>query len=126
MIDALFLAAAVAAPAVYCPLTLPRATVTVMAPQGWSGYTPPSLVRLTGFGLMAGPPATMSYLVPLSSTKGKTTWRIGEGPRWLYCTYDHGTAIQISRPLPETGTSCTITYEETKQEGITAMSAVCR
>lgn len=126
MIFALFLAATVATSPISCPLTVPRETVAVRAPKGWAGYVAPEFMRLTGFGLLAGPPETMSYLVPRSSTKGKTTWQVGEGPRWLYCTYDGSAAIQIARELPETGTSCTITYQETKQEGITAMSAVCR
>lgn len=125
MIAALFLAAAASAP-ISCPLTLPRETVTVKAPPGWAGYTPPEFMRLTGFGLLSGPPETMSYLVPRSSTRGKTTWQVGEGPRWLYCTYDGSAAIQIARELPAVGTSCTITYKEMKQDGITAMAATCR
>lgn len=122
MIAALFLAAAAAAP-LSCPLTLPREAVTVHAPPGWRGYTP-SLMRLTGFGLLAGPPETMSYLVPRASRKGRTTWQVGAGPRWLYCTYDHGAAVQIARPLPA-GALCTIAYRETRTEGITAMMASC-
>lgn len=126
MIELLFMAAVVAREPVSCPMALPRETVTVKAPPGWSGYAPSEFVRLTGFGLMAGAPETMSYLAPHSSGKGRATWRVGNGPRWLYCTYDGSAMIQISRPLPTTGDSCTITYKETKQEGITAMEAACR
>lgn len=125
MIAALFLAATVNA-SVSCPMTLPREAVTVRGPAGWSGYVPPEFVRLTGFGLLAGPPNTLSYLAPIKSTKDVITWRVGEGPRWLFCTYDGSAAIQIARPLPPTGATCTITYRETKQEGITAMAASCR
>jgi hypothetical protein len=53
-----------------CPLILPAAAVTVRAPTGWTGYTP-SLMRLTGFGMMAGPPESMTYLVPSGSRKLK-------------------------------------------------------
>jgi hypothetical protein len=126
MIELLFLAAATVSEPLSCPLTLPRETVTVKAPRGWTGYAPSEFVRLTGFGLMAGSPETMSYLVPFSSSKGKATWRVGNTARWLYCTYDGSAIIQISRPLPASGESCTITYKESKQEGITAMIAVCR
>jgi hypothetical protein len=126
MIELLFMAAVASSEPVSCPMTLPRQTVTVKAPAGWVGYAPSEFVRLTGFGLMAGSPETMSYLVPFSSSKGKATWRIGRAPRWLYCTYDGSAMIQISRPLPGSGASCTISYKQTKQEGITAMTAVCR
>jgi hypothetical protein len=109
-----------------CPMTLPRETVTVHAPQDWSGYSP-SLMRLTGFGMMAGPPESMTYLVPASSKRGATTWRFGHGEeKWLYCTYDGSGAIQISKRLDNAATECTLTYRETKLDGITGMVAACR
>lgn len=127
MIPALLVSVAAVSATASCPLTLPRDTVTVHAPDGWRGYTPPEFVRLTGFGLMAGPPETLSYLAPVKSAKAVTTWQLDAAtPRWLYCTYDHGAAIQIARPLPNVGTTCTVSYKETKQEGITAMTATCR
>lgn len=124
----ILLAAALAAPAsVSCPMTLPQATVAVRPPAGWRGYAPPSFVRLTSFGMMAGPPETMTYLVPDSSAKRSNTWRFAAGEeKWLYCAYDGSAAIQISKPLDRAATACTISYKETKQEGITAMTAVCK
>lgn len=125
----LILAAALAAPATAsCPMTLPQWTVAVRAPAGWHGYAPPSFVRLTGFGIMASPPESKAYLVPSASTKRTITWRFAGGEeKWLFCTYDDSAAIQISRRLDaDAAKECTITYKETKQEGITAMTAVCK
>jgi hypothetical protein len=118
--------AAAAPTTISCPMTLPRETVTVHAPQGWTGYSP-SLMRLTGFGMMAGAPESMTYLVPTSSKPGATTWRFGRREeKWLYCTYDGSGAIQISRRLDDAATECTLTYRETKSDGITGMVATCR
>lgn len=127
----LILAAALAAPATAsCPMTLPQGVVAVRAPAGWHGYAPPPFVRLTSFGMMAGPPESMTYLVPDASvkrTKRSSTWRFAAGEeKWLYCAYDDSAAIQISKPLDSAATECTITYKETKRDGITAMTAVCK
>lgn len=113
-----------------CPLALPPEALAVHAPPGWTGYTP-SLMRLTGYGMMAGPPKSMAYLVPSSSRKTKTgaasTWLFGTGDeKWLYCTYGGSSVIQIARRLDDTATECTLTHKETRQEGIAEIAAVCR
>jgi hypothetical protein len=109
-----------------CPMTLPQEAVTINAPPGWRGYAP-SLTRLTGFGMMAGDPQSMTYLVPAETRKGVATWVFARtDEKWLYCTYGGSSVIQISKRLPDAATVCTITSRETKRDGITAMSAQCR
>jgi hypothetical protein len=113
-----------------CPLELPRETVGVNAPAGWRGYSS-SVVRLTGFGMMAGPPESMTYLVPAGSKKRKsgatTIWRFDGGDeKWMYCTYDGSSAIQISRRLSDSATECQLSYREDRPGNIVSMEAVCK
>lgn len=99
-----------------CPAALPQDALTVRAPTGWRGYAPHAM-RLSGFGLMGGEPASMTYLKPETASKtkegGKITWRHG-GEKWLACTYDDSAAIQISKRI-DGGETCTAHY--TKQRG---------
>jgi hypothetical protein len=108
-----------------CPLTLPQDALTVRAPSGWHGYSP-SLMRLSGFGMMGGDPESMTYLVPAASLKGATTWRFTRGEeKWLYCTYG-GSSVQISKRLEDGATECTVRHKETRRDGITEAVADCR
>lgn len=134
MIPALLLAAlalpAAADEAHTCPLVLPRTTVEVKPPVGWTGYSP-SIVRLTGYGMMAGPPDSMTYLVPSGSKKLKdgsiSTWLFSKGEeRWVYCTYDDSGAIQISRRLADDATECTLSYNRDKFGSIGEMTVACK
>jgi hypothetical protein len=112
-----------------CPLVLPKETVAVSAPAGWHGYSS-SIMRLTGFGMMAGPPESMTYLVPADSKKQKgrntSAWRFARGDeKWLYCTYDRSGAIQISKRLDDAATECRLSYREDRPGSIVEMEAVC-
>lgn len=83
-------------------------------------------MRLTGFGLMGGEPASMTYLKPEAGSKtkigGMVAWRHG-GEKWLFCTYDDSSAIQISRPISG-GDQCTARYKK-KDGAITEMRMEC-
>lgn len=127
MLAAIVAAAALSAPAapVSCPLTLPREVLGVRAPQGWTGHTP-SLMRLTGFGMMAGPPESMAYLVPTKRKPGASTWLFDRGEeKWLYCTYDGSAAIQISRRLDDAATVCELSHKKDEHGSIMEMMATC-
>jgi hypothetical protein len=63
---ALLPCAAIAEPKASCPLVLQQEAVDVRAPVGWTGYSS-GIMRLTGYGMMAGPPESMTYLVPAGS-----------------------------------------------------------
>lgn len=113
-----------------CPLVLPRSTVEVKAPPGWVGYSP-SIMRLTGYGMMGGPPESMTYLVPSSSKNAKgdavNTWAFAAGEeKWLYCTYDDSSAIQISTRMADWATECSLTHQRASLGSITRMEAKCR
>lgn len=116
-------------PKTSCPLIMQRDAVNVHAPAGWTGYNP-SFVRLTGFGMMAGPPDSMTYLVPFKTDKtkgvGVQKWIFGgDDEKWLYCTYDGGGAIQISKRMPDSATECSIIYTDAKLGGVAEMHAAC-
>lgn len=134
MIFALVFAASTLAPATAnetsCPLVLPRTTVVVKAPAGWTGHAP-SIMRLTGYGMMAGPPESMTYLVPSGSKKLKdrsvSTWLFARGEeRWMYCTYDDSSAIQISKRLPDSTEQCALSHKRDRFGSIEEMMAECR
>jgi len=115
---------------VSCPAVLPREAVEVRAPAGWTGYSS-AIMRLTGYGMMAGPPASMADLVPVSEkkAKGRTTlaWRFAAGAeKWLYCTYDGSAAIQISKRLDDAATECELSHKRDSYGSIADMVAVCR
>lgn len=113
-----------------CPLTLPADAITVRAPAGWTGYTP-SFVRLTGYGMMAGPPESMTYLVPSGSRKLKggaaTSWKFGGGDeKWIYCTYDGSSTIQISRRLDDAAKVCELSHKKDDYGNLGEMRVACR
>lgn len=113
-----------------CPLTLPAEALTVRAPAGWTGYTP-SFVRLTGYGMMAGPPESMTYLAPPGSRKLKgsvaASWRFGGGDeKWLYCTYDSSSTIQISKRMHDAAKVCELSHTEDAYRNIKGMRVTCR
>jgi hypothetical protein len=119
-----------AEPTSACPLVLQKEAVAVNAPAGWRGYSS-SIMRLTGFGMMAGPPESMTYLVPADSKKQKgrstSTWRFAGGDeKWLYCTYDRSGAIQISRRMDDAATECQLSYREDRPGNIVEMAALCK
>lgn len=113
-----------------CPHVLQRKAVEVHAPAGWTGYSS-SILRLTGYGMMAGPPESMTYLVPAENRKEKgrttSTWRFaGSDEKWLYCTYDGSSAIQISKRLPDAASACRLSHTMDALGNITDMRAECR
>lgn len=113
-----------------CPLTLPEASVSVSAPTGWVGGSSRTFVRLTEYGMMAGAPETMTYLVPSRSKegiiKGASTWVFAAGDeKWLYCRYGGSNVIQVAKRLNDAATSCTITRTSDKRGAITRAAAAC-
>lgn len=115
---------------VSCPGVLPRDAIEVHAPAGWKGYSS-GIMRLTGYGMMAGPPESMADLVPAREKKAKgrtaTTWRFAAGSeKWLYCTYDGSSAIQISKRLDDAATECELSHTRDAFGSIAEMVAACR
>jgi hypothetical protein len=113
----------------WCPLGLPGAAVTINVP-GWTGYAPP-LMRLTGYGMMLGPPESMTYLIGEGTSRRKgrsvSVWRFNPGEeKWLYCTYDRSGAIQISKRLEDSATECELSHRPDKYGHFTDMVVACR
>lgn len=120
---------AVAMPDLACPASLPAEALLVRAPDGWTGHSP-SIMRLSGAGMMAGPPESMTYLVPDNTKRVKggtvSTWSfVEQSERWLYCFYSGSSSIQISRRLNNAGTECSIRFQDSKLGGIDAAVASC-
>ncbi len=95
-------AVALAQQRVECPVTLAAGAVTVTAPNGWTGGTSTSALRLAGAGMMAGPLESMTDLAPYESrvaSRGSVaTWRFAAGgEKWLTCGY--GSGVEIARRL---------------------------
>jgi len=106
-----------AADTVGCPATI-SARQQLAAPQaGWTATeddTPHSLAGLTFYD---GPPSDKASLVYDRITHGKTeqvaTWTFAaqkQRPIWLACSYAR-TSIQLTKALPTTITTCTVTYD---------------
>lgn len=113
-----------------CPSSMPAEALAIRAPDGWSGFSP-SIMRLTGVGMMAGPPESMAYLVPYKSmsTKsgGTSTWIFPDvGEKWLYCLYGNSASIQISKRLGDAATECTVRHVSSKFGSIEEVTVVCR
>jgi hypothetical protein len=130
MLSIILAAALTAAQPAPCPMMLPNEAIDVRAPPGWTGHAP-SLMRLTGYGMMAGPPESMAYLVPSGSRKLKggaaTNWQFGGGgEKWLYCTYDSSAAIQISRRVGDAAKVCELSHTKDAYGNISEMRVACR
>ena len=113
-----------------CPLTVADTSVAVRAPAGWVGSVSQAVLHLSEFGMMAGAPDTMTYLVPSSRKPGKTsgssTWVFAAGDeKWFYCRYGGTGVVQLSKRLDDAATSCTITRASDKREAITRAAVAC-
>lgn len=113
-----------------CPLLLPEGAITVARPPAGWVTGPKSLVRLTGAGVMRGPPHGMAYLVPSGDRKIKgghvTTFAFQPGEeKWLWCEY--GTAAtQIARRMSDAATTCALTTKEERRGVYTEVKVVCK
>lgn len=110
-----------------CPETIPESSFApARPPAGWVGSIPTPL-HLNAAGMMAGPPESMTYLVPSKHTRTTQTFEFqkGDWQRWLWCSYG---AAQLSRRLDDAATSCTVTSRTLKRDGIATFiaSVECR
>ncbi len=113
-----------------CPLLLPEGAIMVARPPaGWIPG-PKSLVRLTGAGVMSGPPERMGYLVPSGDKKIKgghmTTFVFDPGEeKWLWCEY--GTAAtHIAKRMDDAATRCELTSKEERRGVYSEVKVVCK
>ncbi|QYF94211.1 hypothetical protein KY495_03005 [Massilia sp. PAMC28688] len=108
-----------------CPVRIPAASFTAgKPPAGWTGFVPAPL-RLTGAGMMSGPPASLQYLVPDKEGQEMQAYDFpkGDGQRWLWCSYNGG--VQLSRRLDDKATHCTI-VEKRRDKELLGAAVTCR
>ncbi|MFP5391221.1 MAG: STY0301 family protein [Gammaproteobacteria bacterium] len=112
------LAASAAEQVFPCPAEVQPASMKVDAPKGYKSHGP-SPFRLTGAGLMWGPPETMATSVPHKTTEkgGKETdsWAgIEHEPvKWMACTYEDGLVV-LSQPIDPRAKACSVTRSKAK------------
>lgn len=115
---------AIGAERVACPAVLPAEAITVRAPAGWTSVTT-SFTRLTGAGMMAGPPESMAELKPDTRDRMNPRWTFApEYEKWMTCGY--GSALQISKRLDDSTTACTVRYVKSEHGGIESATATCK
>ncbi len=90
--------------------------------QGW--MTVPNQQHLNAAGMMAGAPATESYLVPDRTAKGRQTWEFAKGgERWFWCGYS---GVRLMRRMDDKAAICTITMATKKPENALSASVECK
>jgi hypothetical protein len=112
---------------VSCPLRIPGNVVKADKPvEGWT-TTVAEQLHLSGAGMLAGAPATKTYLVPQNDTRTAQTYSFtqGDGERWVWCSYGGG-SVELARKLNDKATSCTITTKTTKADNTFSASVVCK
>lgn len=101
-----------------CPEAINVEQRIAETPQGWeagSSGLKPQIAMVTFFD---GPPAERASLKYDSELKLKgnwvATWTLAPNARgyWIQCAYENTTAV-LSKRLPETVKTCSVTYERT-------------
>lgn len=108
-----------------CPGIIPASTIKPdKAVAGWATVVPGQM-HLRGAGMMAGAPATKTYLVPDTDAKGIQTYGFakGDGERWVWCDYG---AVELARKLDGSATSCVITTKVKKPERFVSAVVACK
>ena len=65
--------------------------------------------QLAGITFFEGPPEQQASLAPDIEKKTQSTWNFTK-PAWIACHYS-GTSLTLTRALPKTTKSCTITFQ---------------
>lgn len=133
--SALIPLAAFASEHVVCPTEIQQASLKLTdTPAPWTPHVA-SPIYLHAASAAAGPPETLAQLRPDRSTyaEGKASWKVtynleGHFPRgkWLECGYGTYNQIVLSKRLPDTTTSCTVTYRKGDHAGEHALKIACR
>lgn len=106
-----------AADNVGCPSAISARQQLASPVAGWTAMQSDTPHNLAGITFYDGPPSDNASLVYDRITHGKTeqvaTWTFAakrDRPIWLACSYA-GTSIQLTKSLPATITTCTVTYD---------------
>lgn len=110
----LFVATQGFAEEVHCPESISVKQTLAKQEPGWKEGTSDTPIRLAGVTFLDGPPEQKASLVNeeegVMNGKQIATWRFGAKSQiWLSCRYS-GSTIVLSRALPKSTSSCTVTY----------------
>ncbi|UGQ46353.1 STY0301 family protein [Massilia endophytica] len=94
------------------------------APDGWVALMP-SAARLSGGGLLYGPPEEQAYLRPdktsertiQNQTEYTTSWRLSQPHQfetWMFCSYGGQASLQIFKKVRSDANQCTATSRLTR------------
>jgi hypothetical protein len=103
-----------------CPQKIEVEQRVSAIPEGWEAAQPTTTVSLASVTFFDGPPAGRTALKFDSEDTQKRDrfafWNLPPNARgyWISCSYQNTTAV-ISRRLPESIRSCTVTYERRKR-----------
>lgn len=103
---------------VVCPVEIPRQSVQVRAPAGWTPFVPFEYtpgVPLTGAGVMYGPPSIMAISKPNGGSGSTAKWvglRVPTDGIWMACFYGDGGRqdMILSQRLDDATKECAVTY----------------
>ncbi len=116
-----FPSSSVASDTLICPSTINVRQDLASSVDGWTPIIDDSPHQLSGITFYDGPPAEKASLVyddiRKSATKEVATWRfVADSKRLtsMVCGYS-GTAVQLSRGLPDKTSTCQVTYSRTQQ-----------
>lgn len=99
-----------------CPDTINVEQRVTDLPQGWEAGLSDAKPQIEMVTFFDGPPAERASLKYDSELKQKgnwvATWTLASNARgyWIQCAYENTTAV-LSRRLPDTAKTCTVTYE---------------
>lgn len=102
-------------------------------PAGWTPFMS-SNADLRGGAILLGPPATMMYSKPSSSSEGpggatvswQQLWEIPDSEKWLSCTYGDSQELTLSAPLPRDVTACTLKKSMGDHGQVTQVALQCK
>ncbi|WP_370659706.1 STY0301 family protein [Massilia polaris] len=127
--------AAVAADNVTCPSEIQQSSLKLVdVPGQWTPHVARPIF-LHGAGAAAGPPDSHGQLKPENSTyaEGKTSWKVtynleGDFPRgkWLECSYGTLNQLILSKRLPNTTSTCKVSYRKGEHAGQNNVDIACR
>lgn len=100
--------------ALKCPETITVDQRLATAVEGWTAGNAPETPRLVGIRIFDGRPEQQVALVgderTLSKTQTVSSWSFDRRREyWIECSYSQ-TAIVLTRPIPRTLASCSVTY----------------
>ena len=120
---------------VVCPVEIKQASLKLTdIPAQWTAHVA-SPIYLHAAGASARPPELKAQLRPDFSTyaDGKASWKVtynlnGNFPRgkWIECGYGTYNPIVLSKRLPDTIASCTVTYRKGEHAGQHVLRIACK